>query len=178
MVYGPPAVGKLTVAKEIVKRTDLRLLDNHATVNAVAPVFGFEHAAFGRLLRVMRQAIMREAAAAEIDLVMTMVYSGARSEPSLAMIDDVMRETDSRLHLLRLTCDRHILDQRVTGDDRVQRGKIASVARLASYIDERESDLPMPGRESLTIDNTNLSPVQVAEAAIAHFGLPTVAGPA
>jgi hypothetical protein len=122
----------------------------------------------------MRQAIMREAAAAGIDLAMTMVYTGARSEASLAMIDDVMRETDGRLHLLRLTCDRAVLDQRVTNDDRVQRGKIASVADLARYIGERDPDVPMPGRESLTIDNTGLSPAEVAEAAIAHFGLQLV----
>ena len=86
-----------------------------------------------------------------------------------------MRETEGRLHLLRLTCDRNVLDQRVTGDDRVQRGKIASVADLARYIDERDPDVPMPGRDSLTIDNTDLSPVQVAEAAITHFGLQTTA---
>ena len=96
MVYGPPAVGKLTVAKEIVKRTDLRLLDNHATVNAVAPVFGFEHEAYGRLLRLMRQAIMREAAAAGIDLAMTMVYSGTRSAPSMSSARSSARRGISR----------------------------------------------------------------------------------
>src|SRR5687768_1333271 len=174
MVYGPPAVGKLTVAREIVRRTDMRLLDNHATVNAIVPIFGFDHEVYFRLLRTLRKAILSEAAAAEIDLVMTMVYNGSRSEASLALVDDITQTTGGRLCLLRLTCDRAVLDQRVTNEDRVQRGKIASVSHLARYIEERDPDMPIPGRESLTIDNTGLSPVEVAEAAIAHFGLQPV----
>ena len=65
----------------------------------------------------------------------------------------------------------------MTNDDRVERGKIVSVTRLASYIEERDADVPMPGRDSLTMDNTDLSPAEVAEAAIAHFGLRNVAVP-
>lgn len=177
LIYGPPAVGKLTVASEVVKRTDMRLLDNHATVNAVAPIFGFEHEAYYRLIRGMRQAILREAAAASIDLVLTMVYNRARRESSLALVDDVVAETGGRLCLLRLTCERAVLDRRVTNNDRRLKQSIHTVQELARYMAERDPDHAIPGRQSLEIDNTHLSPEQVAETAIAHFGLATVAAP-
>ena len=35
LVYGPPAVGKLTVAKEIAARTGYRLVHNHVSIDPV-----------------------------------------------------------------------------------------------------------------------------------------------
>lgn len=174
VIYGPPAVGKLTVAREVARLTGMKLFDNHATVNAVAPVFGHAHEAYFRLLPKIRLAILEEAVRADIDMVTTYVYNHARSDASSAYfhrIDDLFAGHDARMLFLRLTCDRAALDGRVTSDDRRLKGAINSVERLASYIEERDPDRPIPGRESLTIDNTELSPTEVAEAAITHFGL-------
>lgn len=174
IIHGPPAVGKLTVAKEIARITGMKLFDNHLTVNAVASVFGHAHDAYFRLLPRIRLAILEEAMQAEIDMVSTYVYNHARSEVSskyFEKIDDLFAHHDAQLLFLRLTCERAALDERVTNDERRLKGAINTVERLASYIDERDPDQPIPGRDSLTIDNTNLSPTEVAEAAIAHFGL-------
>ena len=174
IIHGPPAVGKLTVAKEVARLTGMKLFDNHLTVNAVASVFGHAHDAYFRLLPRIRLAILEEAMRADIDMVSTYVYNHARHEASSAYfrrIDELFAGHDAQLLFLRLTCDRTALDGRVTNDDRRLKGAINTVERLASYIDERDPDQPIPGRESLTIDNTLLSPAQVAEAAVAHFGL-------
>jgi cytidylate kinase len=171
MVHGPPAVGKLTVAKEVVRLTGMRLLDNHATVNAVAPIFGFEHEAYFRLIRKLRLAILEEAAKAEIDLVMTMVYNAGRSEAGLTLLDDVVGQSGGNVAFLRLTCDREVLGRRVVNADRSQKQKLDSVSDLERYMAERDPDVPIPGRDSLTIDNTHLTATEVAEAAIAHYGL-------
>jgi shikimate kinase len=170
-VYGPPAVGKLTVAKEISRLTGMKLFDNHATVNAVAPIFGFDNDIYYGLLRLMRSAIVEEAAKADIDLVSTAVYNFPRSDEGLAGLDGILAKCGGSLHLLRLVCDRNTLDERVTNDDRRLKQSINSVESLARYMEERDPDRPIPGRESLTIDNTKLSPTEVAEAAITHFGL-------
>jgi hypothetical protein len=176
LIYGPPAVGKLTVAREIARLTGMKLFDNHATVNAVAPVFGFEHEAYVRLLRVTRLAILEEAAKADIDIVSTYVYNHARSEGSLeyiSLLKELFGKYGAKLLLLRLTCDRSVLDERVTNVDRRVKQAINSVEGLARYMIERDPDHALPGHDSLTIDNTDLSPTQVAEAGIAHFGLET-----
>jgi shikimate kinase len=178
MIYGPPAVGKLTVAKEVARLTGMKLFDNHATVNAIAPIFGHAHDAYFRLLPRIRLAILEEALQADIDIVSTYVYNHARSQASseyFRQIDRLFASHDAQLLFLRLTCDRAALDGRVTSEDRRLKGAINTVERLASYIDERDPDQPIPGRDSLTIDNTSLSPTEVAEAAIGHFGLPAAA---
>lgn len=40
-LYGPPAVGKLTVANLVSERTGFRVLHNHLTIDAITPVFAF-----------------------------------------------------------------------------------------------------------------------------------------
>ncbi len=39
-LYGPPAVGKLTVATELQRLTGFRLFHNHLTVDALRPTSG------------------------------------------------------------------------------------------------------------------------------------------
>jgi hypothetical protein len=40
-VVGPPAVGKMTVGREIAERTGLRLFHNHMSAEPVLPFFDF-----------------------------------------------------------------------------------------------------------------------------------------
>ena len=42
LVYGPPAVGKLTVAKEIAARTGYRLVHNHVSIDPVLSILGWD----------------------------------------------------------------------------------------------------------------------------------------
>lgn len=48
-IYGPVAVGKLTVAREVEKLAGLPLFHNHLVVDAVGAVFPFGSEAFIRL---------------------------------------------------------------------------------------------------------------------------------
>lgn len=41
LIFGPQAVGKMTVGHELEKITDLKLFHNHMTIELLAPYFGF-----------------------------------------------------------------------------------------------------------------------------------------
>ena len=73
-VFGPPAVGKMTVGREICARTGYKLLHNHMTVEPVLDVFPFGSPPFGRLVNEFRRRILEEAVLALDGLVMTMVW--------------------------------------------------------------------------------------------------------
>ena len=45
-LYGPPAVGKLTVGRELASRCGFPLFHNHLVVDALTPVFEFGSDAF------------------------------------------------------------------------------------------------------------------------------------
>ncbi|UOE62941.1 shikimate kinase [Priestia filamentosa] len=41
LIFGPQAVGKMTVGNELAKITDLKLFHNHMTIDLLASLFGF-----------------------------------------------------------------------------------------------------------------------------------------
>ncbi len=48
-IYGPPAAGKLTIARKVSEQTGLSLFHNHLIVDAVGAVFPFGSEQFRRL---------------------------------------------------------------------------------------------------------------------------------
>ena len=74
-IYGPPAVGKLTVANALARRAPFRILHNHVTINAVSAVFEFGTPAFNRLVGSFRQQLLEAAAHEKIDVVFTYVFA-------------------------------------------------------------------------------------------------------
>lgn len=74
LVFGPPAVGKMTVGREVVARSDFRLLHNHAVLEPLLELFDYGTPPFMKLLREFRDRLVEEAAQAEVDLVLTYVW--------------------------------------------------------------------------------------------------------
>ena len=73
VVFGPPAVGKMTVGRAIADASDFRLFHNHHTIEPLLDVFDYGTAPFNKLLGLFRQAVLDEAAAYDTDLVFTLV---------------------------------------------------------------------------------------------------------
>lgn len=74
VIFGPPAVGKMTIGRGVVERTGFRLLHNHALIEPLLEVFDYGTPPFVRLLREMRRRVVEEAAAFGTDLVLTYVW--------------------------------------------------------------------------------------------------------
>ncbi len=75
VVFGPPAVGKMTVGRAVCDRSDLRLLLNHHTIEPLAEIFGMGTPAFRTLTGELRRRVVEEAAAADVPLVLTLVWN-------------------------------------------------------------------------------------------------------
>jgi hypothetical protein len=74
-VFGPPAVGKMTVGRAIAEASGFRLFHNHHVIEPLLDVFAFESPHFQTLLAEFRQRVLEEAAAADVDLVFTLVWA-------------------------------------------------------------------------------------------------------
>lgn len=74
-VFGPPAVGKMTVGRAIADASDFRLFHNHHVIEPLLDVFAFESPAFQTLMGELRQRVLEEAAGAGVDLVFTLVWA-------------------------------------------------------------------------------------------------------
>ncbi|WP_151734082.1 AAA family ATPase [Paenibacillus tengchongensis] len=75
MIFGPQAVGKMTVGHELEKLTGLKLFHNHMTIELLAPLFGFNPEMW-RLVNKFRQDIFETAAASGMyGMIFTYVWA-------------------------------------------------------------------------------------------------------
>jgi hypothetical protein len=76
IVFGPAAVGKMTVGHALCELTGFKLFHNHATIEPVLGIFSFGSAPFGRLVSEFRRRVIEEAACSDLPgLVFTYVWS-------------------------------------------------------------------------------------------------------
>jgi hypothetical protein len=143
-VFGPPAVGKMTVGREVAARTGYKLLHNHMTVEPVLDVFPFGSPPFGRLVNEFRRRILEEAVLALDGLVMTMVW-GLELEEDLTLVSsyvDLVERSGGRVTFVELDAP---LDERLARNNtelrlQAKRSKRdpefndANVVELESYV--------------------------------------------
>ncbi|MEO5859956.1 MAG: hypothetical protein ABIR33_13515 [Pyrinomonadaceae bacterium] len=75
IIYGAPAVGKLTIATEVARRTGFKLFHNHVSIDCVKAVFDFGTRPFMTMIEMIRFAMIAEAAREGVDLIHTFVYA-------------------------------------------------------------------------------------------------------
>src|ERR1051325_10794243 len=76
MIFGPPAVGKMTVGHELAKLTGLRLFHNHMTIELVLNFFTWSDPAFWKIVGDFRWRIFEEVAASNLPgMIFTYVWA-------------------------------------------------------------------------------------------------------
>ena len=76
IIFGPPAVGKMTVGYELAHLTQFRLFHNHMTIDFVQPIFPRGQPQFARLVGEFRRRIFEEVAASDLPgLIFTYVWA-------------------------------------------------------------------------------------------------------
>lgn len=178
VVIGPPAVGKMTVGRAIAAASDFRLFHNHHVIEPLAEVFGFDHPSFEKLKEAWRREVIEEAAATGTRLVLTLVWL-VEEEGDAAIVRRILAPYVDRglsVSFLELHAPLETRLVRNVQDDRVA-AKPSKSDLAWSDAHVREADArrmntdparPTPADEVLAqhrhlrIDNTDLSPEQVA----------------
>jgi chloramphenicol 3-O-phosphotransferase len=176
LLYGPPAVGKLTIAKEIARLTGFKLFHAHLTVDLVAAILPRGTPSYRQLVWEIRYAVFAEAARADIDgLIFTMVYRRDQ-EPFIARCVELVERFGGNVCLVHVYCHAETLRQRVVREDRKQHGKITSVELLNATLSHWEPQAPFEAAtqwDSLSLNTDVLSPGEAARQVMAHYRLPT-----
>lgn len=170
-IYGPPGVGKLTVAGHLARAHGLKLFDNHVSIDCARTVFEFGTKPFGRLVGTIRLATFGEAAREGVSLVFTFVYAHPQDAGFIERAHEAVEAHGGRVCLVRLVCDIDELERRLPAAERARRGKMASLDLLREVSARYDLFSPVAGRESLSIDNTALPPAEVARRIAEHYGL-------
>ncbi|MEH7118941.1 AAA family ATPase [Neobacillus vireti] len=76
LIFGPQAVGKMTVGHELEKITDLKLFHNHMTIDMVSPFFDYGTKEGNRLVSLFRKEIFEAVAKSNLyGLIFTFVWA-------------------------------------------------------------------------------------------------------
>src|SRR5687768_17345766 len=124
-IYGPPGVGKLSVARELARLTGYKLFDNHVSIDCARSVFDFGTKPFWDAVGKIRGAVFEEAAAAGVSLIFTYVYSHPQDAPHVERFCGLFEARGGRALLVRLYCERDELERRLPRPERASHGKLA-----------------------------------------------------
>lgn len=171
MIYGPPAVGKLTVGEELSKLTGIKLFHNHMTCDFGEEFFPFATRGYSKIVNGTRMLVFETAAEHDLDLIFTLVYVSLVDEPYVDDIEGIVKEAGGEVFFVRLHAPVEVLEERVVLEDRQRFKKLKSVEKLRRIMEYSDLFSEIPGRDSLSLDTSELSPLDAARRIAEHFRL-------
>jgi DNA polymerase III delta prime subunit len=174
ILYGPPAVGKLTVAEALGELTGWGVVHNHLSNNLVLEAFPYGHPEFSRLVISFRTQLFEAAAKARVDgLISTLVYAPeSLDDKIIAAWKRKVAKHHGQTLFVRLHCKEATLFRRVGDPSRVGHKKIIEKPFLKEWLKRFDLFADVKGASSLAIDTDKLKPSQAAELIALVLGLP------
>jgi hypothetical protein len=184
ILFGPPAVGKMTVGQQLAELTGFKLFHNHMTIELVLNFFEFGTKEFSHLNSLFRSEIFNVVAASDLPgLIFTYVW--ALNDPSdKAYVDCIVNTFSERggmVYYTELQADLPTRLKRNREPSRLEqkpskRDLATSEARLLQHEKEYEfntsDERPFFQTENyIKIDNTNLPAAAVAAVIKERFSL-------
>lgn len=182
LIFGPHAVGKMTVGQELAGITGLKLFHNHMTIDLVVNFFSYGTEQGRRLTNLFRQEIFEEVSKSDLP-GMIFTYMWAFNEQSdwdyVAQVCSLFETRGSEIFYVELEADFDVRIERNKTPNRlankptkrnIQRSEsifrqLESPHRLNSYAGEIQT------KNYLRINNTNLSAADAAEVIKNTFSL-------
>ena len=172
-LYGPPAVGKLTIATTLQKKLEYKLLHNHQLISLFDTLFDFHNPSRRILTREFRMRIVEEAIKQDMNLIIT---SGSAGSPTLFEYYDELLERVTKLggHLamVQLIADPEILLSRVDDEFRRMHDKNFGKEELKQTLAQPHFVFDKyPNVDHPTINTGKVTPEEAADQIIKHYNL-------
>ena len=181
VVCGPQAVGKMVVAESLRDKLKYNMMMNHDSIEISDRIFGFATPAQREFNGFFREKAFELAVKHNVDMVFTYVCAFEMQEERdyLTGLHDLFTQNGGKFYFVELSAD---LETRISRNEtpyRMERKaskKDLEWSRSNLLNDARNHRLNSQEGEiwfenHLKIDNTNLSPDQVADKVIESFGL-------
>ncbi len=178
VIFGPPAVGMMTVGRAVAARSEFRLFHNHATIEPLLEVFDYGTPPFTTLMGEWRRRVVEEAAAFGTDLLFTFVWGLEIEADAAAMVElitpyaaagadvafvELSASLDTRLE--RNRTEHRLAEKRSKRDVEWSDGNVRELERhvLNTHSDRRlPADAVLARHPHLRLDNTDLSADEAA----------------
>ena len=159
-LHGLPAVGKLTIARELATLTGFRLFHNHLTVDLLLSIFEFGSKSFTKLREEIWLSVFREAAQQDRSLIFTFCPERTVSEQFIQNTIDAIQVASGEVIFIELVCSQTETEKRMINPSRLNSGKINSLAQYQEL--SAQGVFKYPEISGHTFDTTNISPPETA----------------
>ena len=181
VVSGPQAVGKMVVAESLRDKLKYNLMINHDSIEISDKIFGFATPAQREFNGFFREKAFELAVKHNVDLIFTYVTAFELQEERdyLTSLSDLFTENGGNFYFVELRAD---LETRLTRNETPYRMQRKASKKDLEWsrnnllrdtenhrLNSEEGEVWFP--HHLKIDNTHLSPDEVADQVIEAFGL-------
>ncbi|UTR06786.1 AAA family ATPase [Alkalihalobacillus sp. LMS6] len=181
ILFGPQAVGKMTVGEALAEQTSLKLFHNHMSIDMVAPIFGFQDETW-RLVDLFRKEMFQSVAKSDLDgLIFTYVWAFDRQEDweYIDNVASIFEENGGSVYFVELEAafderlarnkSTHRLQQKPTKRDVDFSEKELKESAQTYRLNSKKGELTKP--YYLRINNTNRTSSDVAAEIKRTFNL-------
>lgn len=185
VIFGPPAVGKMTVGQEVAARTNFRVFHNHMTIDMLVKIFPFGSKPFKILCEEFRRRVIEEAVAHPEFGGLIFTYVWALEDTSdrrvAAAYKDIVERAGGKVMFVELEAnfDERLIRNR--SENRLTHKNKAKFEKTEATLREWETKHHMNSKgdffypdQHLKINNSHLSAAESAEKIIQHFGIPRI----
>lgn len=182
LIFGPHAVGKMTIGQEIEQRTGLRLFHNHMSIEPFLDLFKDMPEERAQITDSVRKIIFELFAKSDQDgLIFTFIwyFDDDDHKAEIDSLENMFNKNGAEVYFLELEADIDIRLQRNVTENRLKhKASKRDIAFSVKLIETKESTHRVnsfPGEIKKTnyqkINNTNLEPSVVADMVIDAFKL-------
>lgn len=165
LFYGPPAVGKLTVAEQLSIQTGMTLFSNHDTIAFARKYFEYASAGFFKVVDATRTIVLTELIKEGRSAIFTFAYSGSAGDTEfLSSLAEEVSSAGGQVMFVRLSCSTNSLLKRVSDPRRQALGKLTDPVKLLQSLRRFQYDTVFPCAPSLHFDTDALSPQSIVNA--------------
>ena len=168
-LYGPPASGKLTIAKKLAEKTGISLFHNHLTFDLAEVLYEPFTKPFYDYCADLRLDVFGDAKLAHQDLIFTFFYIPPDDDNFVNQIIHITEEDNVKFVKIEASSDT-LLD-RVENKDRAKYSKINSKSVLTRYLKENNWSESIEKTNSLIISTDNLTPDEAVQKIIEEYNL-------
>ena len=182
IIFGPQAVGKMTVGHELEKITGLKLFHNHMTIELVSPFFSYGTLSGKRLVNLFRKEIFEEVANSDLKgLIFTFIWAFNEKDDwnYIEKISNIFKNKGGSVYYVELEADtnerlrrnktEHRLIHKPTKRNFEFSENDLKESMLKYRLNSNESEIKE--KNYIRINNTNLSPELVAKIIKEKFNL-------
>jgi hypothetical protein len=172
-IYGPPAVGKYTIAKALSGQLNWPLFHNHIAIDCVEHLIPWGEPGFHEACADIRIALASHALQHGVSMVSTFVYAKGfdADDAFVARLQSTAKQAGARFCAVRLICAVSALRARCVAPHRATMKKIATPEKLDAVLTKFDCHSAIADTDSLAVDTDASSVEQSVQMIREHFAL-------